>query len=183
MEETFLVRLFEELRERTIKNEIPKNCILCDIGCGFHARYLKKLKNIIKKGIGIDQEVENYKDNKLILINKKIKKKIPLKSNSVEVFILLAVLEHMFYPQEVINELYRILKKEGKVIITTPSKQAKPILETLAFLGLVDPNFVFDHQNYFSKKHLHRILKKAKFRNIKIKHFQLGFNTLTIAYK
>ena len=89
----------------------------------------------------------------------------------------------MEYPQEIINELHRILKDNGKIIMTTPTNPAKPILETLAFFNLVDRDHIEDHKNYFSKNDLDRMLKKANFNKIKLKYFELGFNILTVASK
>lgn len=45
---------------------------------------------------------------------------IPRKSDTYDAVISTEVLEHVEYPQKVINESYRILKKGGRLFLTTP---------------------------------------------------------------
>jgi len=46
--------------------------------------------------------------------------KIPLPDNSIDVIILTEVLEHVPFPIEVIKEASRLLRKNGKILITAP---------------------------------------------------------------
>jgi len=48
---------------------------------------------------------------------------IPLKNESVDGVIIQAVLEHVLKPEQVINEVYRVLKKKGIVFAETPFMQ------------------------------------------------------------
>lgn len=49
-------------------------------------------------------------------------KNIPLESNSFDVIMFLEVLEHVIAdPQHIFNEIYRILRPEGYLILTTPN--------------------------------------------------------------
>jgi len=45
--------------------------------------------------------------------------------------IMLAVLEHLGHPIEIVKEIERILNPGGKLILTIPSKIAKPVLNYL----------------------------------------------------
>ncbi|MDI6730789.1 MAG: class I SAM-dependent methyltransferase, partial [Candidatus Altarchaeum sp.] len=45
--------------------------------------------------------------------------KMPLKKNSVDSVVCFQVLEHVQDPQNVINEIYRVLKKNGTCLLTT----------------------------------------------------------------
>ena len=45
---------------------------------------------------------------------------VPRKSETYEAVLSTEVLEHVEYPQKAINEFYRILKKGGKLFLTTP---------------------------------------------------------------
>lgn len=47
-------------------------------------------------------------------------RKIPCKKNEYDFILNTEVLEHVPYPQEVINEFYRILKNKGRLFLTTP---------------------------------------------------------------
>ncbi|MDP1728702.1 MAG: class I SAM-dependent methyltransferase [archaeon] len=46
--------------------------------------------------------------------------KIPRPNNTYDVILNTQVLEHVEYPQKVINEFYRILKPQGKLFLTAP---------------------------------------------------------------
>lgn len=46
---------------------------------------------------------------------------IPLKDDSVDAVLCYSVLEHVHDPQKAINEIYRILKKEGTALFYVPS--------------------------------------------------------------
>lgn len=45
---------------------------------------------------------------------------IPIRDNSYDVIVNTQVLEHVEYPQKVINEFYRILRPNGRLFLTTP---------------------------------------------------------------
>lgn len=174
------------LRFRKIIKYIPKNSTVCDIGCGSNAIFLKSISNLIKFGIGIDKKVEDYKTPKLVLKREYALNKIPLEKQSADIVTMTAVLEHMINPQKILNECFRILKNNGKLIITTPSPKAKPILEFLAFkLRLIDGNEIRDHKNYFWPSEIKTMLIKAGFeqKNIKTQYFEWRFNLLVVACK
>lgn len=90
---------------------------------------------------------------------------------------MLAVLEHLQCPEEIIKEIYRVLKPGGTLILTTPSPLSKPLLEFLAFkLNLIDRNEIADHKQYFSVEALRRLLAINKFAINKLHTFEAGFN-------
>ena len=51
-------------------------------------------------------------------------------------------------------ENFRVLKPGGILLLTTPSVFGKPVLEFLAFVGLVSRQEIRDHKNYFNKKRM-----------------------------
>ncbi|WP_024850493.1 class I SAM-dependent methyltransferase [Hydrogenovibrio kuenenii] len=70
--------------------------------------------------------------------------------DSFDVVICLAVLEHLHDWQNGLEELKRVAKH--LVIATTPSVYGKPVLETLAFIHLVNKDHIDDHKYYLSKQ-------------------------------
>ena len=155
--EPFLEPILRRLRIKKIMHHIPKNCILCDFGCGTNAFFLSTIKSSIQLGIGLDLQLQSQLDRKIKLITCNLDENIPLKSNTVDVVTSLAVLEHLNNPMKNLREAYRILKKEGLLILTTPTPTSKKILEFFAFkLGLLSINTIGEHKHYFDKKILKR---------------------------
>lgn len=82
--------------------------------------------------------------------------RIPKKNLSYDAVLSTEVLEHVEDPQKIVNELYRILKKDGKLILTVP--QAWRIHQA--------PHNYF----YFTFYGLRSLLKKAGFSKYKVNH-------------
>ena len=57
-------------------------------------------------------------DNVNIVCN--FEKKIPIKDTSIDCILLSNVLEHIFYPENLLSEINRILKPGGKCLILVP---------------------------------------------------------------
>ncbi len=182
LKESYFDILFRKLRETKIKNLVPVNSKLCDLGCG-SGKFLYSIASNIKEGVGVDYSIRPHKIANLSFIKTDLEKKIKLQSNKFNVVTSLAVLEHLNNPENLVREAYRILKKNGKLIMTTPSKLSKPILEFLAFLNLINRGHIKDHKHYFNKEELIMMLKKAGFKDIKISSFEFGMNDLITARK
>jgi len=184
--DSLLDKFIRFLRFRKVTKYVPKNSIVCDIGCGKKPYFLKSIASFIKYGIGFDKDVEDYKNSKLEFKKLEISNHIPLGKESVDIVIMLAVLEHFENPREVLNESFRILKNNGKLILTTPTPLAKPILEFLAFkLKVINENEIKDHKNYFWPDDIKKMLLEVGFKreNIKNYFFECYLNNLVIAQK
>ena len=172
------------LRIKKVKKYIPKNVVLCDLGCGPTAFFLNLLKTKIEKGVGIDKKIKQVSRENLKLINFEIQKQILLPDKSIDCLTMLAVLEHLNYPEQVLKECWRVLKKNGFLIITVPSPIADPVLRFLAYkLKLIETKELEDHKHYFSVKKLSKILKQTGFQVLKLKKFEFGFNIFVLAVK
>jgi len=182
----FLDKFFRWARFKKVIGEIPKNSVICDIGCGKEFYFLKKVSALIKRGVGIDKEVENCQEGNIELKRADILKDIPLENENFDAVAMIAVLEHLEYPQEVLNESFRILKKGGKLILTTPTPLAKPILEILAYrLRLINEKDIREHKYYFWPREIEKMLLSAGFKeeNIKCHFFDFFLNSLTTVEK
>ena len=100
----------------------------------------------------------------------------------VDTIVSLAVIEHLE-----VNDVYnifqkfaKILKKNGRIFITTPTKFAKPILDTLACLHIVDKKNIEEHKHYWDKSDIVKLAKKTGFMILKYQKFQIGFNQMAI---
>lgn len=179
MKEPILEPLLRKLR---IKRILPflkqfSECKLLDVGCGWEARLLKQAEPYIASGIGIDFKAPEIKTDKITTISTTLNNTLPFPDNHFNVCTLMAVLEHLENPLAILQEIYRVLQKDGILIGTVPSKAAKPVLEFLSYkLNIVNPDEIRDHKQYFDKKSLVKILTEAGFTNIKHNYFQLGMN-------
>lgn len=84
-----------------------------------------------------------------------LNKKIDLPDEKADLVIMTEVLEHLENPQQALSEIYRILKPEGKLLLTTPI--VWPIHEA--------PNDFYRYTQYG----LENLLKKVGFSKFEIK--------------
>ena len=101
------------LKTKEFINNISKNNICLDIGSGpmTNKNLFKKFDNII------------YMDGakfKSVNIVCNFEKLIPLRDNTIDFIFMSNVLEHMFYPLDILKNIHRILKKDGKCLIFVP---------------------------------------------------------------
>jgi ubiquinone/menaquinone biosynthesis C-methylase UbiE len=110
-----------------ILNSLPadKNQIVLDIGTGFGI-YLINLSSRSALSVGIDtvsgnlQKINKNPDNvKLILMSAE---NLAFKDNTFSTIIMIEVLEHLVTAERVISEIFRVLRRDGNLIITSPNK-------------------------------------------------------------
>ena len=176
------------LRKMRIKRVLPyikkyENCYMLDIGCGWNALLLKELEPYIKQGIGIDFKAPSIKTVKIETISASFEKTLPFDDEKFDVVTMLAVLEHLSYPEIILQEVQRILKPGGGLILTVPSKYAKPVLEFLSYkIHIVNPIEIADHKRYFNKLNLFAIMPE-KMTIQDHYYFQFIFNNFLFAKK
>jgi len=187
MPEPLLEPIFRKLRVGRIISRIPDNVELCDVGCGSTGELLNSIRDRLKKGYGFDRLVNNVNDSIITLKRLNLETEpIPLEDSSVNVVTAMAVLEHLEHPLYVLKQAYRILRPQGFLLLTTPAKIAKPVLEFLAFrLHIISKREIDEHKHYFNKGELKEILMEAGFSGDKlsISTFQFGFNNYVQAVK
>lgn len=168
------------LRYRKVAKFIPIDALVLDIGCGYEGDLLRKLSPIISKGVGIDLSVTKDIIRKNIFLKKcSADKKLPFPDNQFNIVAALALIEHVNDPKKFLSESLRVLKKGGVLLLTTPSRTSKPILEFLAFkVGAISKREIEDHKKYYTKSSLYKELTKAGFEKDKIiiTSFELGLN-------
>jgi len=62
--------------------------------------------------------------------------KLPFKDNSFDIVLCTEVIEHVNNQKKVISEIFRVLKKNGYLILTTPNKVFKPLYSFLCDIGV-----------------------------------------------
>lgn len=159
---------------------------ILEIGCGANASFLRSLAQLPnKKLIGLDPKLKkNIPQSKnIFLIKEKVFDRLNFEDNSFDCVIMLAVLEHLDKPGEIIEEIHRVLDPGGCLCLSAPTGFAKRILEFWALIKLLDPAHVAEHKNYFNKQGLEAMAQKAGFSKTRHQYFQLGCNNFFMAFK
>jgi ubiquinone/menaquinone biosynthesis C-methylase UbiE len=174
----------QKKRIKLIEKHVPPDSYVLDIGCGYYPQNLINLENKIKKAVGIDKDIPDKTfSSKISFIKADIGEKLPLPDNEFDCILILAVLEHLEHPEEIIRECYRILRPGGRLIITIPTNYSRPILLILAGLGLLSREEIFSHKHYFSKKEVEDLLMNARFKKVVSRSYNLFLNSLFVFEK
>ena len=185
MPEPFLEPILRWMRLRQVISEIPHHSVVLDIGCGTKFGLLKAIEFKIEKGVGIDFKVPEFCTPVLQTFQMHLEERLPFPDESFDVVTMLAVLEHIEYEEQILQEIYRILKPSGKLVLTVPSIWAKPVLEFLAYrLKIVDEHEIRDHKRYYNREDLRYILvEKSGFLTFQHRYFQIFMNNFCIVSK
>lgn len=129
---------------------------LLDLGCGdgyFLYRWTK-----CKERYGLDK-----------LLGDEIEGSLDFPDNYFDYVTMLAVIEHLSQPEKLIREIWRVLKPNGKLIITTPKMIAE------FFIKFYYPNIKKEHKYYFDLFRIKRIFGNG-FKLCGYHTFALGLN-------
>ena len=180
-----LDKLIAKLRYGQVNKYVVAGQTIVDIGCGREAEFLMSHKEKIGKGLGFDFRIEDREEENICLKNNKGGgSTLPLPDNSVDTVFLNAVLEHLTNPYAVLKECKRILKENGRVVMTTPTRAAKPVLEFMAFkLHIINEDEILEHQHYYNKKDVIKLASDLGFKLEKYSFFELFMNSLIVYRK
>jgi ubiquinone/menaquinone biosynthesis C-methylase UbiE len=183
--EAFLEPLLGRMRFHQAIRHIPSGVKVLDVGCGKSATFLKTIAPRIQQGIGVDFKVKPLRTSKIEAIALHLDRVLPFEDASFDIVTMLAVLEHIEYEKDVLVEIHRVLKQNGKLILTVPSIWSQPVLEFLSYqLKIVDEVEIRDHKRYYNRQRLRQVLvEEARFRDFKHQYFQFWMNNFCIATK
>ena len=153
-------RLFKALLSSLM---IHNGSTVLDVGCGVGSN-LPLLKSMGFKVIGIDSEIYSLfftkKNFGIPLLNANLLT-LPIKSNSVGLIIATDILEHLEKDVMGIKEIYRVLGRMGKVVISVPAFQV--LWGTQDIVGI--------HKRRYSKKELAQKIEQEGFTILKSSYF------------
>ncbi|HZL18433.1 MAG TPA: methyltransferase domain-containing protein [Polyangia bacterium] len=175
------------LSSRQIRRFVPKFAgkRIGDFGCGFKASFVRTVLHEVESAILIDVALAD--DLKGASRVQTIEGPLPdaleaLPPASLDVVMIVSVLEHVTRPQLLLSEARRLLAPGGIALINVPSWRGKKYLELAAFrLGLSPACEMDDHKMYYDLPDLWPLLVAAGFRPSKIKCFSHKFGLNTFA--
>jgi len=172
-------------RRREVEAWVPDGGVAVDLGCGHGGDLLVRLAPRLREGVGLDLSVQDEPPAPNIrLLRARVDRALPLADASADLITCLAVLEHVERPDVLLREAHRVLRPGGVLLVTTPAREAKPILELLTFrLRLIDAVEILDHKRYYSPAMLRAAIVSAGFRaeRVRIRRFELGLNLAAVA--
>jgi len=134
-----------------------------DVGCGVGSN-LFLLQSMGFKVVGIDSEIYSLffaqKNSLVPLINADLLT-LPIKSNSAELIVAADILEHLEKDNRGIKEMYRVLERMGKIMITVPAFQA--LWGTQDMVGM--------HKRRYVKKELLKKMEQEGFTILRSSYF------------
>lgn len=188
---SFVDRIRTTLVGESIRRRMPKGTALTvlDLGCGYHAGYLRALTSQVSSGVGVDFHVseECKQISGLSFIEESIESALPaLPDEKFDVVLFISVLEHVWDPVASLTDCYRVLRRNGTLLVNVPTWAAKPVLEFSAFrLGTSPACEMEDHKMYYGKRDLWPLLVRAGFRpsQIKLNYERFGMTLFGVAHK
>lgn len=171
------VEYFKEKRLEEVKKHIKGK--LLDIGCGDNVLVREYYKN----GIGMD--VVNYYGKVDIVIESSAS--IPVEDESFDTVTVVAALNHIPKYQNTLKEAFRLLRKNGRIIITMPISFPQKMWHKIAHD--YDDDQIFRGINEKEERYCIPIeeielsLRRTGFTNVKRKKFLFGLNNIIIAEK
>lgn len=101
--------------------QIPKGARLLDVGCG-RGEFLKGFISCGLSGAGVDQSpaAKRLLPDADIRVSDATDGSLPFEDNSFDVVYSKSVVEHFYYPEKLIADMWRVLEPGGLLITMTP---------------------------------------------------------------
>lgn len=139
--------------------------LLLDIGCN-DCSIARFLPSGCYRYLGVDLSISALKEGKL---HRRIQGDacfLPIKDDTVDVVICSEVVEHLEEPHLMLEEIARVLKPKGKLVISTPNKESifLQIQNSLHLPRFHDWQYVESHFQTYSPKGFDALLKERGFK-------------------
>ena len=163
-------RTFEVLKGiETFHPETPQSILDIGTADGLMLSNLKDaFPNATCAGIEYARDLMACCESKTIYLTQGDALVLPIKDNAFDVVIATAIIEHVSEPLQLVREAFRVLRKNGILIITTPH----PFWERVAtHIGHLKGE---DHHELINLGKLISLFNKAGFRIVKAEQFMIS---------
>ena len=157
-----------------------------DFGCGYQAAFSRTILDQVERMVLVDVALaDDLKSHPRVeAIEGQLPDALaPLATGSLDLVLMVSVLEHVTEPQRLLREVRRMLAAGGVALVNVPSWRGKKYLELSAFrLKLSPAAEMDDHKMYYDVKDLWPLLVGAGFRPSRIDCFshKFGLNTFAV---
>jgi SAM-dependent methyltransferase len=154
-----------------------------DFGCGFQASFARRIAPVAGEVVLVDVALApdlGKLPRVRPIVGELPDALAPLAAESLDVVLLISVLEHLDDPAPLLAEARRLLAPGGRCLVNVPSWRGKQLLELSAFrLGTSPACEMDDHKMYYDPRDLWPLLVRAGFRPSRIRCFRhkAGLNT------
>jgi SAM-dependent methyltransferase len=188
---TWVDRFGVWLSQSAIRRQLPAGDRLevIELGCGYRARLLVGLRDRLKRGVGVDFQVDPalHDLTPFTFFEGPIEETMPkLAGQTFDVVMIISVLEHLAEPQAALASARALLKPGGVLLINVPTWRGKFFLEFSAFrLGLSPKTEMDDHKMYYDKRDLWPLLVRAGFlpSALRLRYHKFGLNLFAAAHR
>ncbi len=185
--------MLADLRAQRANKLIPSNLRngrILDIGCGSFPYFLAHTAFAEKFAIDqipLPEQTASELKIESFTLDLEIEPRLPFENDYFESVTLLAVVEHLdpALMAKLFKEIYRVLKPEGMVILTTPAAWSDGLLKFMARIGLVSAEEIHEHAYAYTLPLLGWYFGQAGFEMTKTKfgYFEFMLNMWATAKK
>lgn len=182
-------KLSSWLNRRQLLAKLPRGRgVVVDLGSGMEARNILPLRRAFRLCVATDYDVSPLLPSSgVAAVRSDILSFVTaLPNNTIDMFLLISVLEHVQEESLLLQSIYSALKPDGYLAINVPTWRARPILEWMAFRTSLTSRFsINDHKRYYTPEQLWQSLRNASFvpENIEVRTHKIGMSVYAVAKK
>lgn len=180
-------RVWHKRKNRKILDAVPFevfNALDAGFGSGILFEELQRRARQVY-GIDIGEGFVRFAHNQFkggVKIIRSAVEKMPFRDGIFDCIVCSEVLEHAFHPAEAIKEMYRVVKSDGIVVITTPNVSLRWSLIEAVWTHIRREIIEIDHTAFTSQR-LRNHLLLSGFKVVKNHVFMLGCLNFIVAKK
>jgi len=164
---------------------------ILDAGCG-HGELLDYLSSNTRRVVLLDRSSERQREVERRIVRAEVSAKfviadidhgeIRLDEAPFDTVVMAALLEHLNFPQTALQNIRKMMKKDARLLLTTPSPLGGRLHGAASRISLVYAEAAAEHVSFYSHDTLRVLLESNGFCIERYERFLLGLNQLVVAH-